>query len=211
MSYERAWLSLAGQRYGRWTVIEPAPMIDRWRRWVCRCDCGNEKQIAQGNLRNGSSQSCGCLARERIRESRVTHGQTKGRTYSSWASMKSRCKVVNHPDFALYGARGIKVCERWQLFENFLADMGERPPGTSIDRINNNGGYEPGNCRWATAREQSKNRRRARSPKLEEHEYAQIAWLKEEGYSYRVIGEFFGVKLSHAACVVRRVRLGRQA
>jgi|ERR1044071_9434586 len=111
-------------------------------------------------------------------------------TYRTWRAMKERCSNPNHRYFYNYGGRGISVCERWQRFEAFLEDMGERPMDCGIDRINNDGNYEPGNCRWATRREQSRN---MRTTKLEPHEPDQIRWLRSEGFSARRIGRFFGI------------------
>jgi len=113
-------------------------------------------------LRNGMTRSCGCLATELKRERATTHGHATTRTtptYNSWAQISQRCENKNNAAFNNYGGRGITVCARWRVFENFLADMGERPLGCSLDRVNNDGNYEPVNCRWATRLEQARNRR----------------------------------------------------
>lgn len=167
-------VEIAGERFGRMVVIGEAPRDKSNRsRVVCRCDCGVTKTVYLGNLRQGRTQSCGCFHQEMRGLVRLKHGhaciaknQKTTRTYNSWASLIQRCTNPNRPDSHNYGGRGITVCERWKSFENFLADMGERPENTSIDRINVNGNYEPSNCCWATASEQNGNQRRSAVEKV---------------------------------------------
>lgn len=144
---------LTGQRFGRLVAQRP----ERHGRYRCRCDCGGELIVSRGALATGATKSCGCLRRELAAARRTTHGQTYSPTWWSWAGMHARCRNSKRKN---YGGRGITVCERWRSFQNFFDDMGERPPGMTLDRKDNDKGYEPSNCRWATPLEQAANQRR---------------------------------------------------
>lgn len=152
---------LTGKKYGRLLVLGYSGNC----KWLCRCDCGKEKDVLSQNIQSGASSSCGCRMMEVSRTLLLTHGATvDGKETSehiSWRAMTDRCRNKSHVAWKYYGGRGITVCERWYQYENFLADMGSKPtPKHSIDRIDPDGNYEPGNCRWATVLEQRHNRRK---------------------------------------------------
>lgn len=147
---------LVGQRFGRLLAVERIrdTNVTYYR---CVCDCGKVKFVQHVNLR--IAKSCGCYRTELLRTVNIRHGMKKTPTWRSWNAMRYRCRNEKSRDYSRYGGRGIVICDRWDVFENFLADMGERPDGTTLDRQNVNGHYEPGNCRWATPVEQSNNKR----------------------------------------------------
>ena len=154
----RKKIDLVGQVFGKLTILEKSISRSKYGAvyWLCQCECGKTRLAIAGNLLAGTATSCGCESYN----TRKLHGMTKTRTFKSWDSMKQRCLNVNGIDYEEYGGRGIRICEQWvHSFNNFFADMGDRPANKSLDRIDVNGGYELGNCRWATRSEQQRNKR----------------------------------------------------
>lgn len=160
-----------GEKFGRLTVLRCVGTDGRRTLYDCQCSCGVLKVLVGSNLVSGDTKSCGCLRRELLtsmgNRSKI-HGQSGNRLYFIWKAMLSRCENVNDPVYKHYGGRGINVCVAWHDLDVFLADVGLRPSSQhSLDRINNDGGYEPGNCRWATKKEQANNTRRHQIPAAE--------------------------------------------
>lgn len=158
---DREFEDITGQRFGRLTALAPTRSASGRFCWLWRCDCGKETVARSGPVRAGQMQSCGCFRIERVRAAITTHGASRTPEYDCWIAMFQRCYNPKNPMFKYYGGRGIEVCERWHKFENFLADMGRRPAGRySIERIDNDGNYEPRNCKWIPQGEQAKNTRK---------------------------------------------------
>ena len=152
-----------GHRFSRLIVMSAAHSYKR-RVWLCQCDCGKQVTVRAGNLQSGNTRSCGCLQIDRAKHSNTIHGHSRrsgcSSEYRCWMEIRQRCENKNNHAYNRYGGRGIKVCKRWHTFTNFLFDMGRKlSPYHTIERINNDGNYEPGNCKWATYAEQNHNKR----------------------------------------------------
>jgi len=201
---------LTGKTFGMLLVVEKGTKRDASgeRAWICQCKCGQEKQVRSWQLRSGKTKSCGCKGNKGVR----THGKSRhsGSTgdeiYGVWALMHQRCSDKLLAVYKYYGGRGISVCSRWSSFEAFLEDMGARPDGHSIDRIDVEGGYEPSNCRWATPRQQANNRRNSKyidfmGLKLTVAEWARAAGLSYSGFARRLAkGEVLPEALRPPSC-----------
>lgn len=157
--------NIAGQKFGRLTALSVESKSPTGVWWKCSCDCGASAIIEGRSLRNESTRSCGCLAMEVAKTASKTHGMTGTSTHNIWMGMRQRCENPSNKRYKDYGGRGIVVCKRWHIFENFLKDMGERPSGLSIERKNNNKGYCKSNCKWATRIEQANNTRKTKGKK----------------------------------------------
>lgn len=181
-------LDLSGHRFGRLVVYRRITGARSGRvTWECACDCGATANATTGDLRSGNTASCGCLRRE-VAAARVrTHGMTETPAYRAWTNMIIRTSRTSGPSWRTYGARGIGVCERWRTFEAFYADMGDPPPSYSLDRIDNDRGYEPGNCRWADDLTQGQNRRSVSALTFNGKTQNITAWSRDTGLSRNAI------------------------
>lgn len=168
-----------GNKYGRYTVLRRDPAsLGKVAKWICLCECGTTKSVEAHSLRSGHIKSCGCYQRDRLRK----HDRSLTKEWNAWASMRSRCNNPNHKAYHNYGGRGIKVCERWmESFENFYADMGDSPADTELDRIDNEKGYSPENCRWATYQQQGNNRRNNRYLTFNGETHSLADWCRITG------------------------------
>lgn len=184
--------NLAGQRFGRLTVIRFLGVTEKHHAlWECRCDCTGTKTVTTGKLTRGHVMSCGCLEKEVRGSHWRTHGMSHSPEHLAWLGMKRRCLNPKIHNFADYGGRGIQVCERWKdSFENFYADMGQRPtPKHSLDRKDVNGPYDKENCRWATKKEQSRNRRDNTRVPFRDENLTIAEWAERIGCDGQVISK----------------------
>lgn len=206
---------LTGQKFTRLLVIGPREQRKRISYWLCRCDCGVEKFVKSSHLTGGLTRSCGCLHSElssarapRLHKANTKTGLSGTLTHNSWLAMKQRCLNPKCPAYKDYGGRGIQISPRWiNSFESFLADMGVAPKGTTIDRINNNKGYEPGNCRWASRKIQAINKRNTRKVVVGGKEYIAQDLAQQVGLKTDTVIERakLGLPLSEVVARKRRV------
>lgn len=191
----RYFKDIKGERFGRLIVIERIPSVKHGQEisWICKCDCGNTCTVKGTHLRNGATKSCGCLrtelTRERSRKLKTIHGESNTRLYKIWACMKNRCSSPNNTHFDCYGGRGIHVCDEWQSFENFRkwANINGYDETLTLDRIDNNGNYEPSNCRWISRKEQANNRRTNRFIEFNGQVHSLARWAEIIGMQPRTL------------------------
>lgn len=173
-----------GKVFGKITVVSFAGKGPHGNTLVqYKCECGTEKVVQANWIRTGRIKSCGCVRADKFLKQITKHGQTRryAKEYRAWVAMRARCRNPNLPNYKDYGGRGINVCERWELFENFLSDMGASPEGTSIERVDNNKGYSKDNCKWATAGEQNANKRTVHLLEIDGVKKPVAVWAREHG------------------------------
>ncbi len=175
-------VDLIGKTFGQLEVLELAGMENGKSVLLCKCSCGNTTKANVGHLTGGGRISCGCATK-----GKPTHGMRRTRTYSIWCDVLKRCNNEKSISYRWYGAKGVKVCDRWRSFENFFADMGEAPEGLTIDRIDSSKDYRPGNCRWATPQEQTENRECQKFYELNGVSKTLPKWCEELGIKYRTM------------------------
>jgi len=178
---------MTGSRFGRLLVLERSGTIGHNVLYSCLCDCGNVKDVRTGDLRSGRTTSCGCYTKEVTTERNTTHGESKTGLYGLWLQMKNRCYNPRTAAYKHYGGRGISVCDKWLDFECFKEDVGERANGMTLDRIDNDGNYCPENCKWATRREQSRNRRNTTYAVVNGVKGLLMDFAKEAGVSHTTV------------------------
>ena len=208
--------NLAGRVFGQLRALGPVE-IRRYVGathviWLCQCKCGKQSKVAAGRLRSGQSRSCGCMKAQWCAEANLLHGHSRRAEklsrpeYRIWCHMRARCLNETDHAFRLYGGRGIKICQRWDSFAAFYADMGPRPsPNHSIDRTNRDGDYEPSNCRWATISEQNNNTSRNRRLRVGDREMTLAQWSRETGVHEGTIRD----RLKDGVSVDTAIRKGR--
>ena len=188
-------MDLTSNRYGRLVVLSGGVRTSNNKvAWICRCDCGNMKKVSGENLKTGHVKSCGCLKSDllsiRNKLMSTTHGESNGKSseYYSWVSMRKRCLNPKHKSYKDYGGRGIAICERWNSYDNFIFDMGRKPTKShSIERIDNNKGYSPENCKWGTKEEQSNNQRSNRILEWNGQSMTLSKWAKKRKMSTAIL------------------------
>lgn len=192
-----SFIDISGETFGRLTVITQASSHPV--KWRCLCSCGNESIVATSKLTTGWTKSCGCLQKESASKLQTRHGECKRvngkrsvpKEYESWSAAKDRCYNTNSPLYKYYGGRGIKMSDLWRNdFGLFLADMGPRPKGYTIERVNNDGDYAPDNCRWATRKEQANNRRTSNLVTHGSETLSVMEWSRRLGVRHQTLGKW---------------------
>ena len=201
-------VDLTGQRFGRLIALSSAEKSARGRtRWHCQCDCGVKVVIPTFHLRGGNTLSCGCFREELRSTYKRTHGASRTRPYGIWSDMIKRCTNPNHKFWSRYGGRGIRICDAWLRYENFIADMGEPPPKYSIERKNNDGNYEPGNCIWVDQKTQRRNRSDSKFIVLRGKRMPVIEACERLGIPYRKVNSrACSSKISYPEAFYREIR-----
>jgi len=179
-------IDITGMKFGMLTVVERSEQNTKSReaKWICLCSCGNTTVTRGSKLRNGTVKSCGCLQRIASIEANTTHNHSYSNTYKIWSNMIHRCENPNNRYYYNYGDRGITVCDEWHTFENFLNDMGEKPKGLTLDRMDNDGNYCKDNCEWTTMRSQSNNTRRNVYIEFDGKRQTIAQWARELNIGY---------------------------
>lgn len=186
---DNRFIDRSGNIFGKLTVLYYAGSRKGRKMWMCGCQCGSAKVVDGSHLVRGNIRSCGCLQTSH-QASRSNHGLSGTSEYAAWNEMLRRCSNPSHISWPNYGGRGITVCERWKDFRNFIADIGAKPSRRhSLDRINNNGNYEPGNCRWATVIQQHNNTRTNKRFECNGETRTVAEWSQETGVKYSTIRE----------------------
>lgn len=179
---------LTGQRFGKLNVIERSSIKDpNCTIYKCICDCGKETHVRGQSLKQGKTRSCGCLSAESTGNRARKHGQYLSRTYSTWQHMKARCLNPDRKQYEDYGGRGIKVCDKWLTFEGFYEDMGEKPLGLTLERVNNDSNYYKENCIWTSRKIQQNNRRNNRKITFENITLTVSQWADKIGISPKIL------------------------
>jgi hypothetical protein len=182
---------MISKQFGRLKVIEESGHLGPFVAFKCQCECGNTTTVRGSSLRSGNTTSCGCVHKAMVGNLNKTHGLRHKAEYGVWQNMITRCTNSNTNCFYRYGGRGITVCNEWRDFEKFYADMGDRPQGMTLERIDNNGSYSKENCRWATLREQARNTRRTQLVEYNGKKQCLKDWANEVGIAYNTLRKRF--------------------
>lgn len=203
----RQKIDYVGKKFNRLTVLQDLPTRGSNRYVRCICDCGVVKDYQLTAIVHGQTMSCGCYGKEQTKKSNTKHGRSFSGTYYSWKSARGRCLNPNNPVYHNYGGRGIKFCDRWSNFRNFLEDMGERPSKEhTLDRINTNGDYEPGNCKWSLPIEQANNKRSSRFETVGCVTLTVAQWARESGLPQGALTQRLAKGMTMAEAISKPLR-----